>query len=391
MVKITALMIACLTLMVGCVPTTDYSAKSSSTTTITNEPTIARSTTLSLMPTPTAEATLRPVFKILGEWPIVGSFRPQHNLYTVNGDGSELTQLTNNQQEDVVFRTPVWSPDGRQILFTKIEGDSDKGIYLINSDGSRLKQLTDNVVGGYAPVWSPDGQRIAFMSKERIDGPSKIFLMRKDGSDLRRLTQTDDYCESFPRWSPAGDRLVFEAERCAAEEPDSQLRIVNVDGTGERRLTPQRADIRETSRARWSPTGEWIAYDIVYTEGGAWFNLITPDGSKILEPRSTEAGMFHHPMWSPDGSHLAFEVELTSSPDKSHLGVMNIPALTWHTLDFDIIHAPDARCWLPNGRQLAIYIYEDDKIWIVNDDGSNPRSIAEGIGVVDCTPKQYIP
>lgn len=344
-----------------------------------------------LSPLPTVATTEESPFRILGERP---NYSPANanqveNLFVVNVDDASLTQVTHNQEKNFKHWFATWSPDGKQILFTKVEEGLDDDIYVINSDGSNLRQLTNNEVDDSLPVWSPDGQQFAFVSNEKIGEPPKIFLMKADGSELRRLTRSDEYCEFYPAWSPNGEELVYSAERCSEEEQDSQLRVINVDGTNERRLTPMRTDIAAVSDPRWSPDGQWISYNVELAEGGAWFNLISPDGKKVLEPRSTEAAWFEYPVWSPDGTRVVFVWEPPASPMKQKLGIMDIPALSWHRLDYPGIF--DRRCWLPNGRQIAFYSDEDDSIWIIDEDGSNPHKVAEHLGLADCTPKRYIP
>jgi len=79
-------------------------------------------------------------------------------------------------------------------------------IYVINADGSDLTQLTDDPAADYDPAWSPDGTRIAFRS--RRDGNDEIYVMNADGSRQRRLSQ--DYGER-PAWSPDGRYILFTA------------------------------------------------------------------------------------------------------------------------------------------------------------------------------------
>jgi TolB protein len=89
---------------------------------------------------------------------------------------------------------PAWSPDGSRLAFAS-NIDMSYEIYTVNVDGSDPHQLTDNMVFDHCPKWSPDGTIIAFDSGIVGDPLSRmeIYLIDADGSNLRRLT-----------WSPAG-------------------------------------------------------------------------------------------------------------------------------------------------------------------------------------------
>jgi Tol biopolymer transport system component len=71
----------------------------------------------------------------------------------------------------------------------------------------RLSQLQATVLAAGEnvrdPFFSPDGQWIAFTSyfdRYEVHG-CEIYIMRVDGTDLRRLTE-NDYCDYQPRWGP---------------------------------------------------------------------------------------------------------------------------------------------------------------------------------------------
>lgn len=125
------------------------------------------------------------------------SGRPE--LYSMRADGSEVRQITNMPG---LRGRGDWSPDGRFIA--AFAGETwDREIILMAPDGSNVDELTD---GGnnLSPSFSPDGNWIAFtsyMDNFRDDFGCEIYIMRRDGSDLTRLTH-NDICDYQPRWGP---------------------------------------------------------------------------------------------------------------------------------------------------------------------------------------------
>jgi TolB protein len=95
---------------------------------------------------------------------------------------------------------PDWSPNGSEIAFVRhYRGRSD--IYVIRADGSGLRRLTNtNQAGQHSwPAWSPDGKRIVFVSVSRRK--PAIYTMNADGSHPKRLT-TGGIDYAYPDWQP---------------------------------------------------------------------------------------------------------------------------------------------------------------------------------------------
>ena len=120
---------------------------------------------------------------------------PKRQLYVMNADGSgaHLVGRTNNSEKAFVDACASWSPDGRQLLFTTFDEDQDSElIAVVNADGTDQRILSprppdDDWISHEEPVWSPDGRHILYLDADAgFDG--QLWIMNADGSARRRFT-----------------------------------------------------------------------------------------------------------------------------------------------------------------------------------------------------------
>jgi TolB protein len=244
------------------------------------------------------------------------------------------TSLADGSQEQLIERDAQGSAWGADQLIYDHETDMASGtvdIFTAHADGSQKHQLTSDAGFNGGPALSPDGSLVAFES-DRGDFPAQegIYVMRADGSGVRRLTSTPDNAlyDSEPRFSPDGSRVVFYRLRQSREPHGGSggrygpvgnrgaIFVVNVDGTGLRRLTAWGHDLGAPD---WSPDGRLIAYNGVFDARPGTLNEIytmRPDGSDVRQvthnTRWTAAGSSFslgsdwQPTWSPSGSRLLY-------------------------------------------------------------------------------------
>ena len=121
-------------------------------------------------------------------------------LYTVRVDGKNLRQVSNLP---AIRGRSDWSPDGQYVV--TYSGEAwQREVFIMNSDGSQSRQLTPTGGNSQGPSFSPDGQWVAFTAyfdHYGEDHGCEIYIIRIDGTDLRRLTN-NDYCDYQPRWGP---------------------------------------------------------------------------------------------------------------------------------------------------------------------------------------------
>jgi hypothetical protein len=215
------------------------------------------------------------------------AFGPCCAIYVMAADGSALTQLT---VPGFDFE-PQWSPDGRQIAFTKwLSGERRLAeIHVMTADGSARTRLTNDTTEDADPSWSPDGQRIAFRSHR--DGNAEIYVMNADGLAPVRLTN-DPAFDGDPSWSPDGGRIAFTSSR----DGNSEIYVMGADGSAPARLTNHPG---EDTNPSWSPDGRRIAFTST-RDGNAEVYVMNADGSAPT-PLTNHPASDKDPSWSPSG------------------------------------------------------------------------------------------
>ncbi|HLL73524.1 MAG TPA: S8 family serine peptidase [Pyrinomonadaceae bacterium] len=170
-------------------------------------------------------------------------------IYVINADGTNERRLTYSAGFDI---DPAWSPDGTKIVFPTVR-DSPYNIelYTMNADGSNPVNITNNLSGvgahnDYYPAWSSTGAKIAFIFDGGNDPRSdQVFVMNADGSGRVNLSNNNHW-EYNPSWSSDDSRIVFQSDQ---DDGKGELYIMNSDGSNRMRLTFNTGDGVDPSTA----------------------------------------------------------------------------------------------------------------------------------------------
>lgn len=158
------------------------------------------------------------------DWSPVGSMIAFDRVIDDDGDFADVDETDFAQVFVAEFGTPIrdakqltsvepnakprWSPDGTRIAFLSWR-DGNAEIYLMNSDGSEQTNLTRHPGWDVLPAWSPDGSKIAFVSDR--DGVDAIYVMGADGSDPTRVSD-DGTSATNPSWSADGRHILYTSD-----------------------------------------------------------------------------------------------------------------------------------------------------------------------------------
>jgi len=177
---------------------------------------------------------------------------PMTEIHIMNLDGSGDHAILTNK---VFCVEPHWSINN-QIVFMSLMGGSTLDIYTINTDGSSLTQLTSNGANNADPVWSPDGTKITFGSDREGGGKLNVFIMNADGSNQTQLTHFDLPIEAGDtNWSSDSKKIAFERDINGQKQSDpnalAEVWTMNPDGTGAASTTIPCSDAG--CAPRWRP------------------------------------------------------------------------------------------------------------------------------------------
>jgi len=161
-------------------------------------------------------------------------------------DGTGVRRVTPGDDGNYLF--PSWSPDGKRLVLRAARPTS-KGLFLIEVDSGAMSTLTPDLGTDNLPAWSPTADRIAFTS--RRDGDWEIYTLNVDGSGLTRLTESAGN-DAHAAWSPDGRWLAFSSARGGFKDEMARVAsggqgatdvfVMRSDGTDVRRLTDDAAE-----------------------------------------------------------------------------------------------------------------------------------------------------
>jgi Tol biopolymer transport system component len=221
------------------------------------------------------------------------------DLYLIPAGGGKERRLTEHPAEDGLAR---FTPDGQRIVFTSLR-DGHYQIYEVPAAGGPARRVRENAATEYQADVSPDGQTLAFLSD--LDGPERLLLQDLAGGGVRELVRHgSDTIFGNPHWSPDGRFITFSSNHRIGH----QIYVVEVASGRERRLSPVTGGGCEP---RFSRDGQKVVYVSRRHLGGV-SRLVEHDLASGEERALVSwPALNYDPVYSPDGSELAFASNIT--------------------------------------------------------------------------------
>jgi TolB protein len=242
----------------------------------------------------------------------IGSSTGSWEIFLMNADGSGKTNLTRNPALEWVFD---WSPDGEQMVFASNRENQSEiyvDIYVMNADGSGVTNLTaDYDYACKGPLWSPDGDHIV------VNSTQGIYVLDRDQSRPtgwsmpRRLTDRTDWAPCTPSFTYG---FSSDGQTLAIGACDDIYTINVATGSGLTNQTKIQDQQHFGAGGHLSWFGTEIAYHCTRVIGDPWdpnsetrsdLCKMNQDGSNQT-PLTTALGFDGYPIWSPDGTKIAF-------------------------------------------------------------------------------------
>ena len=248
------------------------------------------------------------------------------------------------------------SPDGRYIAydFPPKEDSPERDIFVLAADASRESALVDHAANDVAPVWTPDGKRIVFASDRTgsmgawmisvadgkalgsaelikadigrvqpmaftrkgslfyglVIGDINIFVASLDlttgklREPAKRVSERFTGNHTSPDWSPDGRFLAYLSRRSLGNEPMPFFVSIHSLDTGEQR--DLRPDLGYVGGLRWSPDGKTLAAWGSDRKGRKGIYQIDVRNGAVT-PLVLTGEDIRNPFWSSDGKSLYYQ------------------------------------------------------------------------------------
>ena len=271
---------------------------------------------------------------------------------------------------------PQISPDGKWVAYVvgttdAKEDKSNSHIWMVNMDGSNDRQITFSTESEGSPRFSPDGKYLSFTSGRpgKARG-NQVWLLDRNGGEAMQLTEIKGRLQGH-EWSPDSKRLAL-----LVGDPDPEVDAAPSPQPG---ATPRVPKPIVIDRYRYKQDGAGYLlsgrHTYIYL-----YDIATKKLERLTKSKWDESG----PVWSPDGTRIAFMSNHGDDPDRDPTARLYVadatPGATEKQLTPDTVRANRGRVeWSPDSKWIAYTetderqygAYSMDHLSLVAADGSS--------------------
>ncbi len=190
------------------------------------------------------------------------------------------------------------SPDGKRVALQIV--DQTNEIWAWDFASEQLTRLTFGPRGSVSPLWTPDGRHIIFGStRDNMPDIANLYRRAVDGTGTDERLTTSAHQQRTNAISPDGTRVVLEESMPPA---GYDFMLLSLDGTP--RVEPLLQTPFDERNAAISPDGHWMAYESNETGQSQIYMRPFPNVADARYQISTGGG--RTPVWAPNGHDLFF-------------------------------------------------------------------------------------
>lgn len=234
-----------------------------------------------------------------GKMVFTGSFGSGADLYRLDAPGGTPVTFPSGASDNIF--EPMYSRDGTKIVYMKDYVDHGE-LWVINADGTGNHKILGGPVGEYidCPDWSPDGTKLIFQYANTSMSFFQAATLRLDGAGGVQVLTNHPTAVNCPTFAPSGQKIAFYARPGSGQDFD--IYTMNADGSNLQAITSNSVD---DQHPMFSPDGTLIAFDRVV---GSTFDIykMNPDGTGEIALATDTTDSEYWPNFSPDGQGILY-------------------------------------------------------------------------------------